>query len=94
MEINRDSLIRILRDSKCDWTRGYVACILDTESPGAATKHAIAGEIIDECLKKNQKILAIKKIREQYGLGLQESKALVDEYQSSGQIIFPGDPPF
>jgi len=89
MEVNRDSLIRILHDSKCEWTRGYVAAILDGRSPATSTNHQIAREIIDECLKRNQKIQAIKKVREQYGIGLKEAKDVVDEYQSSGQIVFP-----
>ncbi len=45
----------------------------------------IARELIDSC--GGALIEAIKKIRNNYGLGLKEAKALVDEYKASGQIV-------
>jgi hypothetical protein len=88
MEIAKDALIRIARETKCEWTRGYISCILDAETP---TRNAIARELID-AEGPQQKIMAIKSIRNNFGLSLKDAKDLVDEYFASGQIIFPDDP--
>lgn len=89
MEVSKESLIRIMCETTCAWTKGYLACILDAQAP---SRHQIAREIIDAC-GPNQKILAIKKVRENYGLGLKEAKDLVDHYFATGEIIgLPDDP--
>lgn len=95
MEINRDLLLRVLKETQCIWTRGFLACLLDTETSETATDHAIAKELIDPHLAAGRKIQAIKTIREAYGYSLGESKKIVDEYERTGVVTFPdGDPPF
>lgn len=89
MEVNKDLLLRILSETTCTWTKGFLSCLLGTESKDVATDQAIAAEYIDAF--PNQKIEAIKKIREVYGYGLKEAKALVDEYHRTGQIVFPDE---
>lgn len=93
MEVSRDLLLRVLDQTTCVWTRGFLSCLLDTETPETATNQAIAAELID-AIGPNQKIQCIKKIREVYGMGLKEAKELVDEYFRTGRIVFPDDPPF
>jgi len=88
MEIKKDQLIAVLRNTTCDWTKGYLSCILDAEAPDS---HDIAKDLIDAC-GPNQKIAAIKAIRNGFGLALKEAKDLVEEYFMSGRIVgLPGD---
>lgn len=89
MEVNRDLLLRILNETTCTWTKGFLSCLLDTETPETATDHAIAKELMDPYLQSGRKILAIKKVRETYGYGLKEAKVMVDEYQRTGHVVFP-----
>ena len=84
MEVNKDVLLRIHAKTTCEWTRGYISCVLDSNAP---TRNQIARELIDSIGPSTQKIQCIKKIRENFGLGLKEAKALVDEYIISGQIV-------
>lgn len=91
MEVSRDLLLRILNETQCTWTKGFLACLLDTETSATTTYHAIAKELIDQFLLKGEKIGAIKKVREVYGYGLGEAKAIVDKYEKTGQIMFPED---
>jgi len=90
MEVNKDLLLRILAETTCIWTRGFLSCLLDTETKATSTDNSIAAEVIDSF--GGQKIQAIKKIREMYGYGLKEAKDLVDTYARTGQIAFPDDP--
>lgn len=83
ISINKDTLVCILRETKCEWTRGFVACLLHSQAP---TRNEIARDLI-EATGLSQKIQCIKRIREAFGIGLKEAKHLVDEYQSSGQIV-------
>jgi len=82
MHVSKDTLSYMSRETTCPWTRGFIACMLNSVAP---TRNEIARELIDSC--GSDKIEAIKKIRSNYGLGLKEAKALVDEYNASGQII-------
>ncbi len=91
MEVNRDLLLRILNETTCVWTKGFLSCLLDTETPEIATDHAIAKELMDPYLQRGEKIQAIKKIREAYGYGLKEAKAIVDDYVRTGHVTFPED---
>ena len=95
MEINKDHLRSILRQTTCGWTKGYLACLLDSVAP---SEQEIARELIDSC-GPNNKINAIKLIRNNYGLALKEAKDVVDEYFRTGNIVgLPNeslqDPPF
>jgi hypothetical protein len=83
MEINKDKLIHIMRESKCEWTRGYLACLIDDD---VVTDDEIVRDIINGA---NSKIDAIKKIKANYGLGLREAKDVVDEHERSGAILMP-----
>lgn len=86
MEINKDDLTRILKNTKCEWTKGYVSCLLGNSAPSVAeVQQEIAAELIDSC--GNRKIEAVKKIRNNYNLGLKEAKAVVDEYHATGRVI-------
>jgi hypothetical protein len=89
VEISKDTLVRIIRETKCDWTRGYVSCLLDVEAP---TRNEIARELI-EAEGPQRKIHAIKSIRSNFDISLKQAKRMVDEYYASGQIIFPEDDP-
>ncbi len=82
MEVSNDTLSYISRETTCSWTRGFIACIINSISP---TRNEIARELIESC--GTNKIAAIKIIRNNYGLGFKEAKAVVDEYKASGQII-------
>lgn len=91
MEVNRDTLDRIARETTCEWTRGFLHCLLGEEAP---TRSEIARQLIELELKNNGKIHAIKRIREAFGVGLKEAKAIVDEFQITGRIILDdGDEP-
>lgn len=82
MEISNDTLSYLSRETTCPWTRGFIACLLNSAAP---TRNEIARELIESC--GTNKIGAIKIIRNNYGLGLKEAKAVVDEYDASGQIV-------
>ena len=89
MEINNDTLRSILRQTTCDWTRGYLSCLIESVAP---SRSQIAAELMDSC-GPDRKIDAIKLIRNNYGLMLKEAKDLVDEYFRSGNVIgLPDDP--
>ena len=83
MEINKDHLRSILRQTACEWTKGYLSCLLDSTAP---SEHEIVREMLESC-GPSRKIDAIKLIRSNYGLQLKESKDLVDEYFRSGDIV-------
>ncbi len=90
MEVSRDSLVLILRQTTCEWTKGFISCLINSAAP---TNNEIARELLD-AIGPGQKIQCIKKIRENFGLGLKEAKHVVDEYFASGQIIgLPDDEP-
>lgn len=83
MEISKDTLVRIARTTQCEWTKGYIACLLDAEAP---TRNEIARELI-ETAGPNNKIEAIKQIRANFGLGFKEAKDVVDTYYATGNIV-------
>lgn len=88
MEVNRDLLLRILNTTTCIWTKGFLSCLLDTETPDMATDHAVAKELIEQFLPMSP-IEAIKKVSENYGYPLKDAKQMVDTYMATGQIVFP-----
>ncbi len=92
MEIDREIIKDIIRKTSCEFTRGYLSCLIDTTEEEIRTGHQLAAEIIDSL--PTQKIQAIKKIRERFGFGLKEAKQVVDHYNQHGKIIFPGDDDF
>lgn len=82
MKIDRSVIIHIMEETSCEWTRGYLACILDeTPKPDEQAKKLIDSH------GPTQKIATIKAIRATYGLGLREAKAVVDEYFATGKIV-------
>lgn len=87
MDINDDTLAYIVRETTCLWTRGYITCLMHEAAPA---RHRKAREIITAA-GANNKITAIKDIRAEFQLGLRESKAVVDEFYSSGKIVLPGE---
>lgn len=93
MEVNKDLLLRVLKETQCTWTRGFLSCLLDTETPETATDHAIAKELMNQFLSRGEKLGAIKKIREAYGYTLKESKEMIDRYDETGDVVFPEDTP-
>jgi hypothetical protein len=87
MEINDEIVEGIIAHTTCNWTRGYLSALRDTDpSPKVVAKNLIEAE------GPGRKIAAIKAIRARFGLGLKEGKALVDEFYISGKIIFPDEP--
>jgi ribosomal protein L7/L12 len=89
MEIKKEIIEGIIRHSTCLWTKGYLAALVDAERP---SRKQVAKIIID-AQGPNNKIAAIKLLRGEFGLGLKEAKAILDEYYISGRIIFPDDQP-
>lgn len=85
MEVNQDTLVRILNSTTCPWTKGYIAGILDREDP---TRNSIAKELIEG---SEGKINAIKTLRANFNLGLKRAKDVVDHYNETGEIVFPSD---
>lgn len=83
MNINKKLLVNIAQNTTCAWTKGYIACMLDVNRP---ENHEIARELMD-MHGPNHKIESIKAIRNNFGLGLREAKAVVDEYFATGEIV-------
>jgi ribosomal protein L7/L12 len=88
MEISKEYIKHIINTTQCRWTAGYLSALLDMNMP---SRDEVAIGIITKYAKA--KVRGIKAIRNQFGLSLKDAKHLVDEYYSSGKIIFPDDTP-